>query len=164
MRSFFSAATLTQLALLGFVLGCGSDRDIEPAFQADCLVKATANSGQPIAGSYIVTIDSPTGNLPTAPNARTGAARLGVAGLLSRYRMADEETEILAADAQTTFLAHLSPAEAAQLQTDPTVEMIEPDRIMAICNCVDVATPTTLSWNIKQTGFGRGDLQAGKTA
>ncbi len=169
MRSFFSAATLTQLALLGFVLGCGSDRDIEPAFQADCLVKATANSGQPIAGSYIVTIDSPTGNLPTAPNARTGAARisaarLGVAGLLSRYRMADEETEILAADAQTTFLAHLSPAEAAQLQTDPTVEMIEPDRIMAICNCVDIAAPTTIPWNIRQTGFGRGDAQTGKTA
>ncbi len=164
MRSLFSAATLTHLALLGFVLGCRADRDPEPAFQADCLVKATANSGQPIAGSYIVTVDLPIGTLPAAPNARVNAAQAGAERLLSRYQMDNTDTEILAADAQTTFLAHLSPTEAAQLRTDPAVELVEPDRIMGICNCVDVATPTTLSWNIRQTGFGRGDVQTGKTA
>lgn len=164
MRALFSVATLTNVALLGFVFGCRSDRDIEPAFQADCLVKATANSGQPIAGSYIVTVASPATSLSASPNARVSAARLGVERLLSRYQMTDDQTEILAADDQTLFLAHLSPTEADQLQTDPTVEFVEPDRIMAICNCVNVATPTTLSWNIRQTGFGRGDVQTGKTA
>ncbi len=164
MRLLFPVTTLAHVAVLGFVLGCRSDRAIEPAFRADCLVKATANSGQPIAGSYIVTIDSPAGSLPTAPNARLSAARVGAERLLSRYQIDDTEAEILATDAQTTFLAHLSPAEAAQLQTDPIVEMIEPDRVMAICNCVDIAAPTTIPWNIRQTGFGRGDIQTGKTA
>ena len=163
MRALFSVATLTSVALLVFVLGCRSDKYLEPAFFADCLVKATANSGQPITGAYIVTYQ-PAGTLPVAPNARIDAAKLGVTQLLSHYRMADEQLEILGTDAQTTFLAHLSSTEAAQLQTDPTVARVEPDRVMAICNCVDVAVPTTLSWNVKQTGFGRGDAQTSKTA
>jgi len=163
-RSFFSIATLTNVALLGFgLLGCRADRDVNPALAADCLIKATANSGQAIAGSYIVTYQ-PEKPLPGTANGRIDAARVGVSQLLSRYRMTDDQTEILGTDAKTTFLAHLSPTEAAQLQTDPAVAVVEPDRIMGICNCVDVATPTTLSWNIKQTGFGRGDLQVGKTA
>jgi subtilisin family serine protease len=41
--------------------------------------------------------------------------------------------------------------------------MVEPDRVMSICNCVDVATTSTLLWNIQQTGYGRGDLQTTKT-
>ena len=163
MHALFSVATLTNVALLGLVLGCRSDRDIEPTIQADCLVKATANSGQVIAGAYIVTYQ-PAGSLPTAPGARVSAALAGVDQLLSTYQMDDPQAEILGTDTQTTFLAHLSPTEAAQLRADPAVAIVEPDRIMAICNCVDVATTTTLSWNITQTGYGRGDLQTGKTA
>ena len=164
MHRFFSFPTLFNLALVGFgLLGCQSDQDAQPtSIAADCLVKASANNGQLIAGSYIVTYQ-PDQSVSSMPNARVGAAQVGINRLLSRHRIADDQAELLAADEQTSFLAHLTAGQAAQLQQDPTVALVEPDRIMSICSCVDVSISNTLLWNIRQTGFGRGDLQTAKT-
>ncbi|MFD2570352.1 S8 family serine peptidase [Spirosoma soli] len=164
MRRFLTLATLTNVALIGLsLLGCQSDRDVEPdAFSADCLVKASANNGQVIAGSYIVTYQ-PSQSLPTAPNARAAAAQTAVEQLLTRYHVTDKQASLLSAGEKASFLAHLTTSESELLRQDPTVEMVEPDRIMSICNCVDVQTTSTLSWNIQQTGFGRGDVQTTKT-
>ncbi|WP_077919817.1 S8 family peptidase [Spirosoma sp. 209] len=163
MQRFIFSTTATYVVLAGLaVFGCRSDRDVEPTFSADCLVKASALNGQAIAGSYIVTYQ-PEQSLPGSPNARISAARAGIDQLLARHRIEDDAPELLASTEQTSFLAHLSAAEAKQLQQDPTVSMVEPDRIMSICNCVDVAAPSTVYWNVQQTGYGRGDLQTGKT-
>lgn len=164
MRRFSALATLTNVALVGFgLLGCQADRDVEPAgFSADCLVKASANNGQLIAGSYIVTYQ-PTQSLPTAPNARAGAAQSDVKQLLMRHQLVDQQAQVLTTGEQTSFLAHLTASESEQLRQDPAVALVEPDRIMSICNCVDVEASTTVRWNVLQTGFGRGDLQTSKT-
>ncbi|MBC3785838.1 S8 family serine peptidase [Spirosoma utsteinense] len=163
MQRFLSPATLFRSVLLGLgLIGCQADRDLTPEFSADCLVKASALNGQAIAGSYIVTY-LPDQPLPVSPNARVSAARSGVDRLLTRHRISDDQAELLGTDERTSFLAHISATQAADLGQDPTVSLIEPDRIMSICNCVDVATPTTLLWNIQQTGFGRGDIQTSKT-
>ena len=165
MRRFFSFATLANVALVGFgLLGCQSDSSIEPAgISADCLVKASSNTGVAIAGSYIVTYQ-PRQSLPTSPNARAATAEVLATQLLTTYAVADPRTEVLAAGEQTSFLAHLTKNESEKLRNDPSIALIEPDRIMSMCNCVDVTTTSTLTWNIKQTGYGRGDLQTGKTA
>lgn len=164
MRRFSALATLTNVALVGFgLLGCQADRDVEPAgFSADCLVKASTNNGQPIAGSYIVTYQ-PAQSIPTAPNARVAAAQSAIDQLLTRHRLVDKQAQVLTTGDQTSFLAHLTASQSEELRNDPAVTLVEPDRIMSICNCVDVATPTTVGWNIQQTGFGRGDRQTGKT-
>ncbi|AQG78787.1 S8 family peptidase [Spirosoma montaniterrae] len=163
MRRFLSPTTLINAVVLGVaVFGCRADQDVEPGITADCLVKATANNGQAIAGSYIVTYQPeqpPTGSA----NARIGAAQTNFTRLLSRHRITDEQAELLASDEKTTFLAHISAAEAVELEQDPAVETVEPDRIMSICTCVDVSLSSTVYWNIRQTGFGRGDLQTTKT-
>ncbi len=165
MRQFIPFATLTNVAVIGFsLLGCQADRDVQPAgLAADCLVKASANNGQTIAGAYIVTYQ-PESSVASNPNARINAARLGIDRLLTRHRITDDQAELLTTDDQTSFLAHLTTGQATELQQDPAVAMVEPDRIMSICNCVDVSVPRTLLWNIQQTGFGRGDLQTSKTA
>lgn len=164
MRRSLSSVTFSYVALAGLaVFGCRSDRDVEPEISADCLVKASALNGQVIAGAYIVTYQ-PDQSLPVAPNARVSAAQTGVERLLSRHRITDDQTQLLATSERTSFLAHLSATEAADLQQDPAVTTVEPDRIMSMCTCVDVVTPSTLLWNISQTGYGRGDLQSGKTA
>lgn len=164
MQRFLPFATLTNVALLGFgLLGCQSDNDVQPAgFSADCLVKASANSGQAIAGSYIVTYQ-PEQPISASPNARIGSAQVAVGQLLTRYRVADTQAQLLTTGEQTSFLAHLTVSESEQLRQDPAVALVEPDRIMSICNCVDLATTSTLRWNVQQTGFGRGDVQADKT-
>ena len=160
MRRFMSLPTLPGVALLGLMVGCQADRDVQPAgLAADCLVKASANNGQLIAGSYIVTYQP--GN--ASPNGRVAAAESAVSQLLTRYHITDDQARLLATGEQTSFLAHLTADESAQLRNDPTVAMVEPDRIMSICSCVDVSISNTLLWNIRQTGFGRGDLQTAKT-
>lgn len=163
MSRFFSFA-ITPVALIGLLIACRADRDVQPAGgpAADCLIKASANNGQTIAGAYIVSYPTDP-SLPGNPNARISAIQTSVDRLLTRHHVADDRAKLLTADAQTNFLAHLNAAEAADLQRDPAVSMVEPDRVMSICSCVDVATSGTLLWNIRQTGFGRGDVQTGKT-
>ena len=164
MRRFLPLATLTNVALIGFgLLGCQSDSSVEPtSLSADCLVKASSNNGVAIAGSYIVTYQ-PAQSLPTAPSARAAAAEVLASNLLTDYAVANPRAEILASGEQTSFLAHLTETESEKLRQDPSVALIEPDRIMSMCSCVDVTTTSTLTWNVKQTGYGRGDLQTDKT-
>ncbi len=165
MYRFFSLTTLFNGALVGFsLIGCQSDQDVQPAgITADCLVKASVLSGQVIPDAYIVTYQ-PDPNLPAAPGARQATVESAVDRLLSRHHLTDARAEVLATGEQMSFLAHLTAEQSAELQRDPAVAIVEPDRVMAICNCVDVAVTSTLLWNVKQTGFGRGDLQDEKTA
>lgn len=165
MRRFFSLATLTNVALLGLgFLSCQSDSSVEPtSIATDCLVKASATNGVAIAGSYIITYQ-PTQTLPTASGARLAAVATQTEQLLTRYAVAQPQAQVLASGEQVIFLANLTESESERLRQDPTVALVEPDRVMAMCSCVDVATTTTLTWDVKQTGYGRGDLQTGKTA
>ncbi|MGA0555036.1 S8 family peptidase [Larkinella sp. VNQ87] len=155
-----SLATLSfHVALFSCLISCQSDQeDPEPA--ADCLVKASINNGQIITGAYIVTY-KPTDDLPVVPNARVGSA---VQQFLSRHGLNDPEAQVLFSGSSTGFLAHVSATEAEQLKTDPAVELVEPDRIVSLCSCVEVSTASTLTWNVSQTGYGRGDLNPDKTA
>ncbi|WP_266366864.1 S8 family serine peptidase [Tellurirhabdus rosea] len=152
---------LAGLTLLTGFLACQSDKDVEPA--ADCLVKASALSGQPIANAYIVTYKPSEPVTATSPNARM-AATSAIQRLLDKHELADAQPELLVSGEKTSFLAHISAPEAAELKTDPAVELVEPDRVVSLCSCVDVATVSTLSWNVSATGFGRGDRQTDKTA
>jgi subtilisin len=164
MRQYLSLETLASVALIIFgVLGCQRDGELEPAFAVDCLVKASPTSGQTIAGAYIVTYQTSQA-MDSGPTARIAAVKALTEQFLTGKKIADIKTDILATGEQTTFLAHLTESESEQLKRDPSVTLVEPDRIMAMCNCVDVTTTSTLPWNISQTGYGRGDLQTSKTA
>ncbi|AKD55351.1 S8 family serine peptidase [Spirosoma radiotolerans] len=165
MRRFFSFATFTNVALIGIGLfGCKTDSSVEPtSIAADCLVKASSTNGTAIAGEYIITY-RPALALPSAPGARMAATEALAEQLLTTNHVANAQAAVLSVGEQTSFLAHLTESESQTLHQDPSVVLIEPDRIMSMCNCVDVATTTTLTWNVKQTGYGRGDLQTGKTA
>ena len=160
----YLSLSLTHIFLFGLALfGCQTDDDLEPEFSADCLVAASQNNGQIVAGAYIITYQ-PTQSLPAAATARIAAAESLAEQFLSGRKIANVQAEVLTTGAQTTFLAHLTQAESQSLGQDPSVMTVEPDRIMSICGCVDVATTSTLTWNVSGTGYGRGDLQTTKTA
>lgn len=136
---------------------------MEPTISADCLVKATSNSGQIISGAYMVTYQ-PSQSVSGNQQARVAAAEVLTEQFLASRKIANVETQVLTSGEQTTFLANLTETESVQLRQDPSVMIVEPDRIMSICSCVDVTTSSTLTWNTIQTGYGRGDLQTTKTA
>ncbi len=164
MRRISAFSNFANVALLGFGLfGCSTDGNVEPAsISPDCLIKASANNGVAIAGSYIVTYQ-PAQPLPSAPNARIAATEAIAGQLLADYSVADSQADVLATGEQVSFLAHLTEEESVTISRNPSVTGVEPDRVMAMCGCVDIATSTTLPWNIVQTGYGRGDLQTTKT-
>ncbi|GAA4414602.1 hypothetical protein GCM10023187_44280 [Nibrella viscosa] len=153
MRWRLFSATLLKAGLLAALVSCETDRVVEPA--SDCLVKASDRNGQVVAGSYIVTY-KPDEALPAAPNARVGAV---VERFLAKNKVADTDADVLFSGNHTAFVAHLSQAESERLRQDPAVEMVEPDRIVSMCSCVDVVTPTAIPWNIQFTGYGRGDYK-----
>ncbi|GAB3760194.1 S8 family peptidase [Spirosoma pomorum] len=161
MRRFRSLSPFVHVALLGFSL-FSCQRDSEEITSPDCLVKASANNGIAIAGSYIVTYQ-PTQPLPTAANARLATTEALAEQLLRQHAVVNPQAQVLATGDQTHFLAQLTNSEVAKLRQDPTISLIEPDRIVSMCSCVDVATTSTLTWNVQQTGYGRGDLQTSKT-
>ncbi|MGV3560196.1 S8 family serine peptidase [Larkinella arboricola] len=158
MRWTSITALVFKVVTFSILIGCQSDREIGPT--ADCLVKSSVNNGQVIPNAYIVTY-KPTTDLPVAPNARVASA---VQQLLTRHGLNDPNVQVLFSGKSTGFLAHVSATEAEQLKADPGVELVEPDRVISLCSCVDVAVTSTLTWNVKQTGYGRGDLNPDKTA
>lgn len=164
MRRYLAFGTLINIAIIGFgILGCQKESELEPAFSADCLVKATANNGQIVAGAYLITYQQPQ-VLSGSQQARVAAAEVLAEQFLSNRKIANAQAQVIASGEQTTFLANLTESESVKLQEDPSVSIVEPDRIMSICSCVDITTTSTLTWNTTQTGYGRGDLQTTKTA
>lgn len=161
MRRFRSLSSFIHLSLLGVTL-LSCQQDSEEVTSPDCLVRASSSNGVAIAGSYIITYQ-PTQTLPTAPGARVAATEALAEQLLNQYAVANPQAQVLATGDQTNFLAQLTDSEVAKLRQDPSISLIEPDRMVSMCSCVDVATTSTLTWNVQQTGYGRGDLQTSKT-
>ncbi|GAB3257850.1 hypothetical protein GCM10027347_20700 [Larkinella harenae] len=158
MRWTSLSTLLLNVAVFILMLGCQLDRDLSPT--GDCLVKSSRNNGLIIPGSYLITY-KPADALPVIPNARVASS---VQQLLTRHGVNDPNLQVLFSGEKTGFLAHISETAAQQLKADPSVELVEPDRIISLCSCVDVAVTSTLTWNVRQTGYGRGDLNTDKTA
>lgn len=149
---------------LGLLWLAACQRDATPpAPAADCLVKSSALSGQVIEGEYIVTFND-TFMTPavTSSNARMGAR---TERLLEEYDIAPDALEnTFVGMATQGFVAHLTPADAEALASDPAIATVEPDRIVSVCACIDLVTSTSLTWSVRKTGFGNGLNFRAKTA
>ncbi|MCU0339811.1 MAG: S8 family serine peptidase [Spirosomaceae bacterium] len=133
-----------------------------PAPAADCLVKSSALSGQIIEGEYIVTFNDTFVPPAAATNARMTARS---EQLLDEYDIAPDALETTFSGVATRgFVAHLSDENAKALAKDPSVALVEPDRVVGLCACVDVVTSTSLTWSVRKTGFGNGLNFRAKTA
>lgn len=152
---------------VNFILGllcfaaCDSEGVPEPA--ADCLVAASAHSGEIIEGEYIVTLKENT-ETPilgsTATNARISAYS---EQLLSKHHLSAGAVRTAFGGKRRGFVAKLSETEVKTLQMDQSVELIEPDRKVSICGCVDVVAPSSVTWSIRKTGYGNGQNFEDKT-
>ena len=59
------------------------------------------------------------------------------------------------------FIANLSVTEAARIKADPSVAIVEQDRIVSLATCFTLVDPRLITWNINRVGYGDG---RGKTA
>ncbi len=155
---------LTGILLLS-LWACTPDADdslnLAPNEPDDCLVKASANSGAIIVGTYIVAMKE--ASLRSSVSAASVQTR--AEDLMQQYSSTVEE-EIESSfhgGAIDGFVAQLSEATAKRLQNDPAVEFVEPDRILGLCACVELVSSRQVVWNVRKTGYGNGLKFSDKT-
>ena len=123
----------------------------------DCSVTRGTDDGSAVEGRYIVAFkDGQVSRL-------AGDASLSRSseGLLERNNISKEKLQTVFAGEPGGFIASLNASEAEQLKNDPAVQVVEPDRVVALSTCFTVAEPKLVTWNINRVGYGDG---RGKTA
>lgn len=143
------------VAAIAFV-ACKKDKANSTTETENCTVTRGASSGMLVEGQYIVAYNPGTGS-------RTSAKSLEAKGVAML-----EEHDIKASAIQSTFagdmggfVVRLTPDEANELRSDPSVSFVEQDRIIALGSCFTVVAPSLITWNINKVGYGDG---TGKTA
>lgn len=133
----------------------GGNSSLQPN---ECITGRGARDGQIIQGQYIVSYKS------SSLNARTMSVQK--MGDVSKTTLQRNNISVSSLRQSFTgdlggFVANLTEAEAARLQSDESIDIVEPDRIIALGACFTVVEPRTVTWNVKRTGYGDG---TGKTA
>ncbi len=123
----------------------------------ECVVGTSVHSGDIIPGQYIIAYKE-------GVTSRTEAvATMQIKGedMLERHQIAGTKLKKTFAGAPGGFVAALTDEEVEKLRSDPSVNIVEPDRVIALGGCFTVAEPRLITWNIDRVGYGDG---RGKTA
>lgn len=126
--------------------------------QDDCLSTRSNKAGDIIEGQYIVAYDP--SSLDTRAMSTQRMSQMSE-DVLQRNKISSSAVEKTFGGEPGGFIARLSAKEVAALESDPSIEAIEPDRIVALSTCFTVAEPRLVTWNVNRIGYGNG---IGKTA
>ncbi len=128
-----------------------------PGNTDECVVGKSLNAGDIIPGQYIVAYNSGA----VSRTAGFAAMESTVSDVLERNEISKNKMKAVFAGEPGGFVASLSVAEAEKLRADPDIQIVEPDRVVALGGCFTVAEPTLITWNVNRVGYGDG---RGKTA
>ena len=143
-----------------FFVSCKKDKTSSNSQQQpdECVVGRGVKDGTIIPGQYIISYKS------SAVNARTLSAQ-GVeeinASALERHSIKISALQKSFAGETSGFVARLSTDEAEKLKSDKAIDIVEPDRIIALGSCFTVVEPRLVTWGVNRVGYGDG---TGKTA
>lgn len=146
------------LSAVLFFASCKKTVDKKSNEENHCInTRNVSINGTVIEGQYIVLYKSP-GN-PSSVSA-------GRVSQMNRDLLQEKQISASAIKASFTghaggFVAELTPEQAADLKADPSIDKVEPDRIIALSNCFTIVAPTLITWNVNKVGYGDG---TGKTA
>lgn len=122
-----------------------------------CVQGEGARSGDIIEGRYIISFN----NNVQSRGVSAGRIHDISAGVLERNSITTTSLRESFAGEPGGFIAILSDEEAARIKTDPSVAIVEQDRIISLATCFTVVEPRLITWNINRVGYGDG---RGKTA
>jgi subtilisin len=156
-KTIFILVTFSAL-----MAGCKKEDHASPGItnneEQPCVQSAGASNGSIVEGRYIVSYKT------SSVSARgLQAQRMQEINVSTLSRNSIDEKALVQSFAGEPggFIAQLSAAEAAQLSTDESIAIVEPDKIIALGTCFKVVEPRLLTWNIERVGYGDG---TGKTA
>jgi len=152
-------AIIVALSFLSFFVSCKkSGKDASSIQPDECVTGRAVNDGDIIQGKYIVSYKLSSVNARTMSSERlTGIGRT----TLERNAIRAAALEQSFAGEPGGFIASLSEDEAARLKNDASIDIVEPDRIIALSTCFTVVEPRLITWSVNRVGYGDG---TGKTA
>ncbi len=158
LRSFFKVSLAAVLLFMACRKKDNTGNNADPVTSPDQCVQAAGYRNGDTTGNYIVTYNMQQLDVRLLSKARQSEVS---AGLLQRNRIDPAVVSASFGGEPGGFVALLTGAEAQRLQSDPSVALVEPDRIISLSTCFTVAAPRLITWNVSRTGYGDG---TGKTA
>jgi len=158
-RKIIISSAITGLVLLA--AACRKNVDVsadDPSSSINnCVVQQSTENGRLIADQYIVAYT------PTAVSGLSTQARSATftGSFLKGKGISSTALQRTFNGGPGGFIARLSAAEVLRLKQDPTVSLVEQDRIVAYGSCFQVVEPRLITWNVARVGYGDG---TGKTA
>ena len=136
---------------------CKKEKNDSGVAPEDCVVRRSTPGSNIIAGRYIVAYNNAQVNRKASDAA---LSRIST-DVLARNEISPASIKDVFAGEPGGFIAALSEEEAARLATDPSIQVVEPDRVIALGSCFTVVEPKLITWNVNRVGYGNG---IGKTA
>ena len=123
----------------------------------DCVNSSNVISGKIIEGQYIVLYK----NTIDAPSVSANRVAQLNRDVLQEYQISSSAIKGSFTSDAGGFVAELTPEQATDLKSDPAIDRVEPDRIVALSTCFTIVAPTLITWSVNKVGYGDG---TGKTA
>ncbi|MBC7902080.1 MAG: S8 family serine peptidase [Gemmatimonadaceae bacterium] len=137
------------------VLACQKDASkasLTAPADEDCVQLKSLGNGDTIPGQYIVLYQSGVvGSVRSEATVKTMSEKVLLKNNISKKYI--RETF---AGARGGFIARLSREEARKLASDENIDIVEPDRVVALSTCFTVVAPRLITWNIDRVGYGDG--------
>jgi len=144
-----------------FIASCRKDNSSSTSQQPtdNPCVTGRGATGTIIPGQYIVSLkSSATGNARMM-----SVAQVDDIGkrLMQTHAIKEGRVGKFFPGVHGGFVAHLSKDEVEKLRSDESVDIVEPDRVIALGSCFTVVEPRLITWSVGRVGYGDG---TGKTA
>lgn len=155
---------LSKVAILAatiFVLASCTKKDVSSnssnTSNSGCFSLSSTLNGKAVDGQYIITYKSTNGESSVSSD----VLRQRIREMILGKKLSPSAVKASFLGSGGGIVASLSTSEAEQLKNDPSVDEVEPDKIVALSTCFTVVAPTLITWNVKEVGYGDG---TGKTA
>lgn len=123
----------------------------------ECMVTSGKANSDTVTGRWIVSLNN---NQFGRSASRDELAKTS-SSILQRYNITGQKLMVVYPGEPAGFIARLTNTEAALIANDPSIQIIEPDKVVALSTCFTVSEPKLITWNVNRTGYGDGK---GKTA
>ncbi|MEJ0104129.1 MAG: S8 family serine peptidase [Bacteroidota bacterium] len=147
------------LSVIIFFAGCKKDSTTTSmsATPAGGCTVVLAENGRIIEGRYIVSLKDAVNSRSMSDRDLSGFS----SNVLARNNIRPVALQQSFRGEPGGFIAALTAEEVKKLKTDASIDIIEPDRIIALGDCFSVVEPRLITWNVNRVGYGDG---TGKTA
>ena len=140
-----------------FYAGCTKSDVQSNRRDTGCFSTSSVENGKIIEGQYIISYKNTT----DAPAVSNEQIKEKVREMILGGKLNSSAVKGSFIGGGGGFIAALTNKQVEEIEKDPSIKAVEPDRIVALSTCFTIVAPTLITWNVSKVGYGDG---RGKTA